>query len=114
MHEYETKEEYQCTFCSKFFSNLSNLKAHVHRQHSDDFLIKDHECETCKKTFRFKENLNRHKKDVHSGKNYKCEFCGDSFTTGANLKRHRRTNHLKPNIKECEFCAIISLKASSL
>ena len=104
MHEYETKEEYQCAFCSNMFSNLSNLKAHVRRKHSEDFLIKDHECETCKKTYRFKENLMRHRKDVHSGKNYKCDFCGDSFTTEGNLKRHRRTNHLKPNIKECEFC----------
>ena len=52
----DRKKEHQCTFCSKSFTRIGNLKKHIHTFHEvihagDNDFIKNQKCETCDRIF---------------------------------------------------------------
>ena len=81
----DRKKEHQCTFCSKSFTRIGNLKKHIHTFHEvihagDNDFIKNQKCETCDRIFKDAHIQSMHFKqsmEIQIGKN----LGGKSSTT---------------------------------
>ena len=81
----DRKKEHQCTFCSKSFTRIGNLKKHIHTFHEvihagDNDFIKNQTCETCDRIFKDAHIQSMHFKqsmEIQIGKN----LGGKSSTT---------------------------------
>ena len=81
-------EDYKCELCDKSFSQVDNLKRHIHKVHED------YKCDLCSNSFSSRQTLKRHINRVHEGsKDYKCDSCGKSFSKIYKLKTHHHTVH---------------------
>ncbi|XP_053546075.1 gastrula zinc finger protein XlCGF49.1-like [Bombina bombina] len=117
-HGLYTGKIFECYECGQYFSNNSNLAAHM-RTHTRDKLFvcphcgkgfnrnsgltqhlkihsgeKPHACSECGKCFTHKVNLNTHKR-THTGERpFSCSECGKSFSRSYILRRHKKKKHL--------------------
>ncbi|KAJ8000806.1 hypothetical protein DPEC_G00184140 [Dallia pectoralis] len=81
----EGARTYKCTFCSKEYPHLCQLKMHQ-RVHTGE---KPYECAQCGKQFSQLCSLKRHQR-VHTGeKPFRCIQCGKQFSHSSNLKVHQ-------------------------
>ena len=132
----EPEASHVCNLCGKVFPS-SSLQEHT-RTHLS---TKEHQCETCGKTFCQASSLKQHQL-VHSGlkpyschvcgvrfrkthhlrrhflvhtgeRPYQCEFCDKTFTSSGNLNKHRAI-HLGEKNFECEFCSKKFTQSSNL
>ncbi|KAJ3411500.1 hypothetical protein HDV05_002108 [Chytridiales sp. JEL 0842] len=79
---------FACTFpsCTKSFTRLYNLRAHVRGFHTDE---RPYECTVCPAKFARSHDLNRHVRCVHAAvKRYSCLYCNLVFPRSDALKRH--------------------------
>ena len=61
---------------------------------------KSYKCESCEKSYNFKQNLNHHVRTVHEGKTHKCVHCGKEFARPDFLKKHKSRVHNDTNLDE--------------
>ncbi|XP_024080803.1 zinc finger protein 75A-like, partial [Cimex lectularius] len=100
-HECGKEPKFQCEFCSKKFSQKSNLKSHVALKHLPIssrlmcFILTDKRfvCE-CGNRYRYRSGLYRHK-NYECGKEpqFSCAFCSKRFKQKPNLKIHLASMH---------------------
>jgi len=123
----DTPNNRTCTVCSKVFSRLSHLTAHmiIHsgekpygcsecdkrfctKGHLNQHLFthtgeKPYSCEQCDFTCSQKSQLTRHLRTHTGHKPYMCDVCGASFAHSSNCKRHKLT-HTGDKKYKCEQC----------
>ena len=88
------------------------MKKHIDGVHNGK---KDHNCDSCGKSFSQAEDLKRHIYSVHNGKkDYKCDSCGKEFSLTANLKKHSYTVHNDQKYHKCESCGKTFSQSGSL
>ena len=88
------------------------MKTHINLVHNGK---KDHNCDSCGKSFSQAEDLKRHIYSVHNGKkDYKCDSCGKEFSLTANLKKHSYTVHNGQKYHKCESCGKTFSQSRSL
>ena len=64
--------------------------------------IKDHQCETCGKTFSRKSSLKRHVESDHQNQKINCDQCNKTFSRKISLIHHKRDEHQVHLVcKEC-------------
>lgn len=124
------KQKYQCTLCTKKYSQDSSLKHHINSvhlglkpfkcPHCDTTFVKKsyikphvesihldvkHTCSQCKKTFASIRTRDNHIARTHNGsKPFACTACNGTFTEKKNLEVHIASVHngLKPY--SCNLC----------
>ena len=94
------KVKYQCTKCSKTFSNRGNLNQHLNRKNPCD-KNRTYRCKKCSHVFNSKTDLERHKnrktscvtgeKDASIPDIHMCKYCKNEFATKYSLKRHYKS-----------------------
>ena len=86
----EQGSKFICDICGSQFSHKFTARKHMDSIHKK---IK-HECETCHKTFTFKNTLYTHIKVVHQQKrSHECQFCKKKFGVKYSLTKHIETVH---------------------
>ncbi|XP_062546515.1 RB-associated KRAB zinc finger protein-like [Armigeres subalbatus] len=90
---------FQCTYCSKGFNQLCNLKKHV-RIHTKE---KPYLCSECDKGFTNSTELKIHMRIHTQERPFECTECGKSFVTSGHLVRHARS-HSGSKPYECNVC----------
>ncbi|BFF95233.1 zinc finger and BTB domain-containing protein 17-like [Drosophila madeirensis] len=78
---------YQCAQCSKNFSELKHLAAHI-RDHTQVLL--EHKCTDCSKAFATSTKLKAHARSHMDPQLLKCDICQKSYSTLGTLKTHYR------------------------
>ena len=67
------------------------MRNHIAQVHERQ---RDHNCESCGKSFFDIFKLKTHIQTVHEGKrDYQCVTCGKSFSTKGHMKRHNSSVH---------------------
>lgn len=94
------RKPWNCSKCSKKFSQKCNLQTHMKAVHSTDKIFK---CELCPKSFGYKKNLERHVSGHLLEKPYKCSFCPRRFSSVDYLCKHKRV-HTGESPYSCVFC----------
>lgn len=94
------RKPWNCSKCSKKFSQKCNLQTHIQAVHSTDKIFK---CELCSKAFGYKKNLERHISGHLLEKPYKCSFCPRRFSSVDYLCKHKRV-HTGETPYFCVFC----------
>ena len=110
------KKKFECNFCTKKFSQISGLNAHV-RTHTGERPFK---CHVCDKRFTQHSILNTHYM-VHTGeKPHQCGICKKRFSLLGNLNVHLRSKkhqllqngvrehqeriHINEKTFQCDMC----------
>ena len=126
-------EEYSCGHCAKTFHKKEYLKNHVNYVHSKKYSNKnatcnlcnktmknnslqlhnamvhlnlrkkDHQCESCEKSFYAKNDLTKHFMRIHQKVKTQCITCKE-FVSYGTLKRHQDAIHLKLQNFKCNKC----------
>ena len=93
------QDKVKCSWseCGKFFSNISNMKAHSIKEHNQQILFK---CEECEESFDTKTKLNVHVK-IHVEKRMRiseaAQYTNEKIT---NLDNHMQNKVLKRVLSE--------------
>lgn len=89
VHCDESERPYECTICSKRFSDCPSLNRHILIVHAEP----KHECDVCKKKFKLRTELKTHM-NIHTGEMpYICRYCGQRFLDRGNKNSHQRKTH---------------------
>ncbi|MEJ1277180.1 PR domain containing 4 [Cricetulus griseus] len=100
---------HKCDFCSKAFSDPSNLRTHL-KIHTGQ---KNYRCTLCDKSFTQKAHLESHMV-IHTGeKNLKCDYCDKLFMRRQDLKQHVLIHTQERQIK-CPKCDKLFLRTNHL
>lgn len=103
-------KSYFCYFCSKMFTQSSNLVTHV-RSHT---LEKPFTCGLCLKRCNTQGKLTCHIYSHTMEKPFKCKECQKSFRVRYRLRDHIRAVHRKEKRFYCEFCDYSSYQKANL
>ncbi|XP_062977864.1 gastrula zinc finger protein XlCGF26.1-like [Elgaria multicarinata webbii] len=111
---------YECSHCSKCFSQSEQLINHQQLQCGTLFTSrqglvrhqeihtgsKQYKCSQCGRCFRERDTLKRHQRTHTGEKPFKCSHCGRCFSQVSNLHRHRRIHTGEKPFKcsECGKC----------
>ena len=80
----DSSGSFQCSQCTKTFSNKSNMMRHFNSTHCFP-------CKICKQKFVDKTMMETHYKQEHM---INCNICGKTFSNKSNLQRHVKTAHV--------------------
>ena len=122
--------EYMCKVCSKRFTKVSSIKAHINHHkavvcktykeetevsqspddgidYSNGNILKYYLCDLCEATFKRRDHLQRHMRCVHSAVNpFSCEICGKTFKLRYILKKHMTTHSSEKSVEKSILCDI--------
>ncbi|CAK1547899.1 unnamed protein product [Leptosia nina] len=90
---------YQCSKCSKRFTQQGGLQQHM-RSHTGD---RPFSCTYCPKAFTQKSGLDQHLRIHTKTKPYKCVICSKAFCQSVHLQQHMRT-HTNVAPFQCIVC----------
>ena len=82
----------ECKDCKKQFFNLSILKRHERKMHTEQ-LDSMSICEICTKMFKSTNHLQQHLKTHSDEKHYSCNLCSKSFKWDSSLNTHIQAAH---------------------
>jgi hypothetical protein len=90
-HNDNVHEKIPCVHCGKLFGAMSNMRAHIQRQHTSNE-DKKHKCDVCGKGF-FDSNKLKDHGNIHTGeKPYNCKFCSSVFASRGTHAMHERSH----------------------
>ena len=73
----QTTKKHKCYLCDKvFYGSSRDLRDHIKSVHEG---VKDHDCESCEKSFTTRRHLLSHFKKVHGQKRFQCDACWKFF-----------------------------------
>lgn len=95
----ESNIKLKCSFCSKEFSTITELKQHKKLSCKSSGL----QCNICKKEFKERKRLIGHLKGHMVAKKYRCNVCGKSYPNPSTFRVHMRT-HTGERPFKCQIC----------
>ena len=113
-----------CHVCDFLANDLSAMKKHkeshtkLQNNRSDTMTDKNiHKCNSCSKTYAYKQKLREHIKQIHEGicpeKKAICNLCGKKYLFGSRLKVHIESAH-KGIRHFCDQCGKLFITQKSL
>ncbi|XP_049875358.1 myoneurin-like isoform X2 [Pectinophora gossypiella] len=103
-------KKFVCDVCSFACSNVSNLKTHIRRRHTKEYL---HHCSECGRGFYRKTELDTHMRSHNGDRPYLCIYCAKSFSRCDSLNTHMK-QHTNERRFVCTFCESSFVSASYL
>ncbi|XP_050352977.1 gastrula zinc finger protein XlCGF57.1-like [Nymphalis io] len=85
----EGDKRYTCSFCSKSFTRIHNLRYHM-AKHND---FRRFLCPKCGKSFHTSSGLRQHLLSHIDINQFKCGFCNKTYKSRQSLKEHFRVAH---------------------
>ena len=80
---------YLCTMCPKKFTDPSNLRRHMAKEHYKIL----HFCTDCNYSAKRKEDIKHHHNNVHLGMKFPCTQCDHEASSPYILRIHERSKH---------------------
>ncbi|XP_044753164.1 zinc finger protein 852-like [Coccinella septempunctata] len=108
---YDDSEMIKCPYCDIITRNITNMKQHLRKFHSNRKESKKHVCDICCKVFKWSKNYKEHLKSHNSNPEEKvmCPECGILLGNVTALQIHRGKEHVQTlNMSwNCKHCSII-------
>ncbi|XP_055595781.1 zinc finger protein 567-like [Uranotaenia lowii] len=104
-----SKEEfkYYCDVCGYWFRFKRVYTHHecgMAKEQNTNSKNANHQCNLCKKIFKYKTNLANHLRDEHQQIRNKCDTCENVFLTRRLLEEHKFAVHYKKPMYRCTLC----------
>ncbi|XP_055590798.1 zinc finger protein 808-like [Uranotaenia lowii] len=101
--------KYHCDICDYRF-RVKRIYVHhecgMAKEQNTNVKNADHQCNVCKKIFKYKTNLTNHLRDEHSQTRNKCDACEKAFLSQRQLEEHKFAVHYKKPMYRCTLCEL--------
>lgn len=94
---------YKCEHCNTKFMQMSHLKAHIIRKHTED---RPFSCADCGQSFKTEQTLKTHSLTHKIDKPFHCSYCEYQCSTMFRLRKHTNSQHKGAKIGlKCPKCS---------
>ena len=108
---------FNCDYCHAAFSLQKSLKAHIKRNHLEEYCLQNEstlfKCSKCDFKTTGEKYLKTHFSKFHMQKgNFVCNICDKRYATNGSLRVHKKTHLSVKKSYVCEYCGCVIVTSS--